>query len=153
MDHPCRCIARALAAPASPLRYDERLNEYHLVWESDDKTRRTMIVRYCPFCAIRMPESKRGELFHTVSEDEAAAVRLRIGGATTEAEIVAALGPPDRVLELDQIHGGTWWEGFEAPAFKTVKQLDWLNLGRTIVFTLQVDADGKIQWIFGPKPK
>jgi hypothetical protein len=50
----CGWLERAAAEPSSPIGFDETANEYHLV-----HGRFYTILRFCPFCGCKAPESRR----------------------------------------------------------------------------------------------
>lgn len=50
----CGWLERAAAEPSSPIGFDEKANEYHLV-----HGRFYTILRFCPFCGCKTPESRR----------------------------------------------------------------------------------------------
>src|SRR5215469_5914967 len=45
--------------PNSPIKYDIKLNEFHVQFQDDGY----LMIWYCPACGGATPESKRGELF------------------------------------------------------------------------------------------
>jgi hypothetical protein len=67
------------------------LNEYHLVRGPKDY----MMIYYCPCCGGRAPKSRRGRLFHTLTDIE----RDRLVGLTkdmrTLQDVTTAFGEPD----------------------------------------------------------
>lgn len=140
---PCSCVRIHAAEPAGPLKYDERLNEYELVYDSGHG-RSSYPVYHCPWCGTRMPESKRSELFNTPDPADLAHLSTRLEGARTVRDVIARLGEPDRV-----------WPGFndderqrvlELP--RILRQLDYLRLSPTVQVIVQEREDGSVSWNF-----
>ena len=92
-DRPCDCGALEHVAkdPRVPIEFDPDLREYNIV-NASGRTR----IDYCPFCGGKVPESLRSTLFAQVSMEEDRRLFALAEGLKTEADLVAALGPPDR---------------------------------------------------------
>jgi hypothetical protein len=88
----CGVLERASRESDHVIRWDERLNEYHIVY---GKSGRPMMIYYCPFCGGSTPKSRRSLLFHTLTDAE----RQRLCNLTKEMrtvkEVVGAFGEPD----------------------------------------------------------
>lgn len=97
-DRRCNCgmLDRLAGDPKSPVKFDERLNEYHLEWE-----RRTVIMNSCFWCGGRLSESRRGEFFTEPSEEEMAEVRSFHSRIKTVGNALELLGPPDETHQWD----------------------------------------------------
>src|SRR5258708_928247 len=102
----CQCQgAEHLAAePDSPIAFDARLNEYHLV-----RGRWYSIMFYCFRCGGRLPESTRDELFFKPDAAEQAEATSLLATAKSRADIFRLLGPADEVfsrndLSIDHVH-------------------------------------------------
>lgn len=89
----CKCewLERAADDPKCPVEFDAELNEYHLVRGPKDH----MMIYYCPFCGGSAPKSKRGRLFHTLTDVE----RQRLVDLTKELrtlhDVTTAFGKAD----------------------------------------------------------
>jgi hypothetical protein len=91
-DRPCDCGALEYFArdPRVPIEFDPDLREYNIVNDSGE-TR----IHYCPFCGGKVPESLRSTQFAQVSLEEKRRLFALTEDLKTEADLVAALGPPD----------------------------------------------------------
>jgi len=96
----CQCgePQRWAAKSNSPIEFDARLNEFHLVYQGAYG-----LLRYCFVCGGRLPESRRGELFSQPSETEVEEVRRLIGAAKNLQDVLAALGKPDDTFDGETI--------------------------------------------------
>ena len=89
----CKCewLERAADDPKCPVEFDAELNEYHLIRGPKDY----MMIYYCPYCGGSMPKSRRGKLFHTLTDVE----RQRLVNLTkdirTLQEVTTAFGEAD----------------------------------------------------------
>jgi hypothetical protein len=64
----CKCdwLEHAADDPKCPVEFDAELNEYHLVRGPKDY----LLIYYCPFCGGSPPKSRRGRLFHALTDTE-----------------------------------------------------------------------------------
>jgi hypothetical protein len=95
---PCRCnyLQRQANHPDSPIVFDERTNEFHIVHRlksSDESAKFT--IYHCPFCGGAAPASKRDTLFAVVSHAETARLQEQLKGIRTVDDAIAVLGPAD----------------------------------------------------------
>ena len=86
----CHVLERASQEPDHAIRWDERLQEYHIVYGKS-----FMMIYYCPFCGGSTPKSRRSLLFHTLTDAE----RQRLCNITkdvrTVQEVIGAFGEPN----------------------------------------------------------
>jgi hypothetical protein len=87
----CGVLEYASRQPDHVIRWDERLQEYHIVHGKGSE----MMIYYCPFCGGSTPKSRRSLLFHTLTDVE----RQRLCDLTKDMrmvqEVVGAFGEPD----------------------------------------------------------
>src|ERR1041384_3533822 len=90
---PCDCgsLAHAAREPALPIEFDPRLNEFNFLYATGK-----MRIYHCPFCGGKAPESLRRNLFVQIPRAEADRLFRLTDGLKTVAEVLEALGPPDR---------------------------------------------------------
>ncbi|HTN02589.1 MAG TPA: hypothetical protein VL132_11945 [Planctomycetaceae bacterium] len=81
-----------------PIRFDPDLNEFSLDYDCNEG-RASHMMRYCFWCGGRLPKSRRGGLFTKPSRSETSDVRSKLSNATTFAELITTLGPPDQDFE------------------------------------------------------
>ena len=97
----CKCgwCERAADDPKTPIDFDTELNEYHIVRGPDDY----LLIYYCPFCGGETPKSKRGGLFHKLTDDE----RMRLVHLTKEMrtleEVTRAFGEPELKMPVGTV--------------------------------------------------
>jgi hypothetical protein len=94
---PCRCgaLERHAIEPDSPIRFDTELNEYHFVHRNSKGNEGYLLIRHCPFCGGKAPESRRDLQFRQLSLAEQIRLSKLIGDFHTIDEVIAALGEPD----------------------------------------------------------
>jgi len=89
----CKCewLERAADDPKCPVKFDAKLNEYHIVRGPKD----FLMIYYCPFCGGSAPKSKRAQLFHALTDVE----RQRLVDLTkdlrTVQDVSHAFGEPE----------------------------------------------------------
>jgi len=97
---PCQCrfLEEASVEPASPIVFDEKMNEYHI--ERVAKGRRGHYVIYhCPFCGGAAPRSRRHTFFATITSAEEERLFTLTSGLKSFEDVVAKLGKPDSDLD------------------------------------------------------
>ena len=89
----CKCewLERAADDPKCPVEFDAEVNEYHLVRSPQDY----MMIHYCPWCGGSAPKSKRGKLFHTLTDVESRRLVRLTQDMRTLQEVTTAFGEPD----------------------------------------------------------
>lgn len=89
-------MENASKEPNSPIQWDGRMNEYHIV----DANGGQMMVYYCPFCGGRVPASRRSSMFAHVTQQEETRIFELFRGVRTVADVIAKFGPADEELEF-----------------------------------------------------
>lgn len=84
--HLCEGMARALADPDIPLVYNDKFREYGIPVQDGGSS--VMLIKYCPFCGTKLPDSLRDEWFDRLDE--------------------LGLEPESPELPLD-MRSGAWW--------------------------------------------
>jgi len=87
----CRVLEHASREPDHPIRWDERLQEYYIVYGKSGR----MMIYYCPFCGGSTPKSRRSLLFHSLTDEEQRRLSNLIKGLETVQGVKAAFGEPD----------------------------------------------------------
>jgi hypothetical protein len=87
----CGSLERASKEPGHVIRWDEQLNEYHIVYGKDGQ----MMIYYCPFCGGSTPKSRRSLLFHTLTDAECRRLCDLTKDLRTVQEVTASFGEPD----------------------------------------------------------
>jgi hypothetical protein len=87
----CGLLERASKEPEHPIRFDSKLNEYHIALKSGG----IMMIYYCPFCGGRVPESRRSSLFAHVTNAEMNRITHLTKGIKTVSDVIASFGAPD----------------------------------------------------------
>ena len=131
----CGWLERAAAEPSSPIGFDERLNEYHIV-----HGRAYTILRFCLFCGCRTPKSRRESLFEVVPEAEMERLQDLVKGIKTLDDARRILGEPDEVMET----GGSREtpESETEPSRVTIygRTFRWLHLSQSAEIFVQMPA-------------
>jgi hypothetical protein len=129
---------RHAANPKCPIEFDERMNEYHLVFG-----RHCLILRYCFWCGGRLLESKRDAYFSTPEEEEIQEVGRLLAAAKTVEDVVRSLGTPDETYQ---------WRDDMMEACENQKMTRWkqtlryLKRWKSLVLDVQEMPDGAIQY-------
>jgi len=92
----CGALENASKEPDSPIRWEESMNEYHIV----DAKGGQMMVYYCPICGGRTPRSRRSSMFAHVTRQEEWRIIELFRGIRTVADVVARFGPADEEREF-----------------------------------------------------
>lgn len=87
----CGYLERMAEHPKCPVKFDEELNEYHIVGEGEGY----WMIYYCPFCAGSAPKSRRDRLFHRISDAEQHRLCNLTKDLRTVQDVTAAFGEPD----------------------------------------------------------
>jgi hypothetical protein len=84
-------LEHAADDPKCPVEFDAELNEYHLVRGPKDY----LLIYYCPFCGGSPPKSRRGRLFHALTDTERQRLVMLTKDMRTFQDVSRALGEPD----------------------------------------------------------
>lgn len=95
-DAPCDCtwLASKVDDGRWPILFDPLVNEYHFTFPTPHGPARA-IIRHCPGCGGRAPESKRASLFARISPDEQRRLQDLIAPLKTVDDVLRVLGTPD----------------------------------------------------------
>src|SRR5262245_22102219 len=135
----CQCgePQRWAAKSNSPIQFDARLNEYHLVCGDAYG-----LLRYCFFCGGRLPDSKREALFSIPNDAEQEEVRRLIGTAKNLQDVLAMLGKPDETFDEETCR-----------EYAVANELRWKRLYRyssrwkTLVLDVLEQPEGGISYV------
>jgi hypothetical protein len=94
---PCDCgfLQRSADDPDLPIQFGERLNEYVIAYTKPDGIEGTLLLRHCPFCGGKSPQSKRASQFAVIPSAEEMRLLDITRSLHTVDEAIASLGPPD----------------------------------------------------------
>jgi hypothetical protein len=92
----CGSLQKYADSPDIPIEFDSKLNEYHFVLTDAAGFKGHITLRHCFFCGGKAPESKRANLFATISSAEQSRLLALVEPLKTADAVMAALGPPDR---------------------------------------------------------
>jgi len=91
----CNCLHDAANNPDAPIKFDEHLNEFHIIYFVNG-SEGYLLIRHCPCCGGKAPESRRASLFAAISVQELS----RLAELTTPLkrlnDVITAFGDPDR---------------------------------------------------------
>jgi hypothetical protein len=99
----CGYLERSADNPDIPIRFDEKMNEYHFVYERQDGIGGNLLLRHCPFCGGRAPESKRAAFFAVIPSAEESRLLKLTRAIHTVDDAVRSLGIPDNDYETGMI--------------------------------------------------
>jgi hypothetical protein len=92
----CRCqtLERQADDPTTPLVFDRKTDEYHILREGGTKAGYA-VVYYCFFCGGRAPASKRDQLFARIPEQEKHRLSQLCSKIRTFHDAIRTFGPPE----------------------------------------------------------
>jgi len=86
----CEWLERKADDPTTPIEFDAKLNEYHIVCGPKN----FLMIYYCPFCGGAAPKSKRERLFHTLTDKERRRLVSLTKDLRTLKDVTSAFGEP-----------------------------------------------------------
>jgi hypothetical protein len=94
---PCTCgyLDNNAQDPFSSIVFDETTNEYHFEFQHPSGARVSVVIFHCPFCGGAAPESKRPELFASLSSEEKLRLECTVQEIRTLKDVERTLGKPD----------------------------------------------------------
>ena len=151
----CGVLERASKEPEHPIRFDPKLNEYHIALKGGV----IMIIYYCPFCGGRVPESRRSSLFAHATIAELYQITHLTKGIKTVSDVIARFGAPDEDCERMSGIGHPEKVG-KPPSGELffVRTLVYKNISETIDLHFSVGANESVhpswhgKYIGPPKP-
>ncbi len=146
---PCQCtFLRHLASdPESNIRYDPRLNEYHIVGSHS-----LTMIYHCPFCGGRAPKSLRSFMFEYLSDTERQRLEHLVSGLDSLEAIQSKLGPPTFDLDPGKPHANEATDEREAESDPFYRILTYEALSDSADLTVQVRRSGEVICIIHAKP-
>jgi hypothetical protein len=127
---PCKCgwLEREAAEAGSSIRFDEDLNEFHILNRPPD--RGYLLIYHCLFCGGAAPRSRRATLFARPTRAELDRLERVVSGLTSVAQAVKKLGKPksDRANRLRTMSAGS---NTEAPKAESFRVMVFTNVSRT----------------------
>ena len=145
----CNYLQNEADEPDSPVEFDARMNEFHFVYQTNgNKTE--MIIRHCPFCGGKAPQSKRTTLFAKISDAERNRLLELTRNLHTIEEVFAALGPPDIDNPNGWITESPEKDG-EPGKVQAYRTLVYENLSETAKVNMTVHAAGQVAISFSGK--
>jgi hypothetical protein len=148
----CGYLARSAQDPNVPVKFDAELNEYSFEITSPSGAKISMIIYHCPLCGGVASESKRPELFATVSKKEAARLERITRQLKTVQDIETSLGAPDDdrtysiASDLPEVRtpNGT-------REFGPIRQMTFARLSKTADVQFTLFSNNEVAWTFVPK--
>ena len=143
----CGALERCSKEPGHPIRFDDRMNEYHL-----HHARGQMMIYYCLFCGGRTPTSRRATLFAHVSDAERGRLSSLFAGISTEKEVLERFGRPDEETDFGVISVVPEKDG--KPEHGTAaRQLKYTRLSEVAVVVFNAYGDGRVTRTWYSKPE
>lgn len=98
-----------------------------------------MFLSYWPFCGVKLRESKRGQYFLDVSEEEQTRLLLLVEDCATRADVSAKLGEPDKSFPKMQGLDRIWQQPILSPSCAL-----YTKLSETAELRITFDDEGTI---------
>lgn len=136
------------ADPHSPVKFDERVSEFQLTFDTvknDRPASLSMIWRFSPFTGRPLP-SRRAGFFMEPAQEDVLMVKQKLYPARTFAEVEAALGPPDESITGDFLGSGFFGS-------RRIAQHAWTNIAPTLRIVVWELDDGGIDFTYVGKRK
>jgi len=90
----CNWLASHVDDGRWPIVFDPVVNEYHFTYPTPHGPA-CAIIRHCPWCGGRAPQSKRASLFARISPHERQRLKELIAPLKTVDDVLRVLGKPD----------------------------------------------------------
>jgi len=142
----CGTLERCSKKAMHPIRFDARMNEYHLHHE-----RGQMMIYYCPFCGGRPPLSRRDSFFSHVTDEEKARLSSLLAGITTEQDVLQRFGRPDEEVDIGTFCVTPERDGKPEHGVGA-RQLKYTQLSDVSVVVFQAYGDGRVTRTWYAKP-
>jgi len=141
----CGALQRAAEDDATPVEFDKKLNEFHLVYGLERSGK--MMMPHCFFCGGKAPESLRASLFTRPSREELNRLIELTRPLKTLQETLAALGEPESDREASTIITQPEKDGLpeEARAYRT---LTYDGLSDTVRVKAGVNGMEQVAFVF-----
>lgn len=148
---PCECdwFENAAAEPNIPIVFNERLNEYNLVFDSAGGSA-SMPLYFCPFCGGAAPKSRRDELFARITTLELNRLQAVTSGLHTVEDVIRELGPPDHDLAAGE-GAISAPKGHIPPMAQHFRMLVYSRLSETIDIRVTDRDEGRVRFTFTGK--
>jgi hypothetical protein len=140
----CGWLERGAADPADPIVFDASLREFQLVCAGENLPVQNKVIRFCPFCGGRAPQSVRAEMLPSVPASERLRLLGLVRGVSSLEHAIELLGAPDS----DDPHGsaGTRADG----EFGTMRTLSYRRLS-VHAEVLLIDRAGRVDVVIRPQ--
>lgn len=152
-DRPCDCgwPDRSAKNPTVPVVFDEEMSEYHIAYGPE--RRGHLIIRYCPWCGGRLPESRRTSFFTEPDPAEVSEVERLMSGIRDIPAMLRVLGEPDATHVWSPLHDEfAQVRGVEAAAWK--RQFTYGARWQTLVLGVFEGDEGSVKhWSISGQPK
>ena len=130
----CRWPTYAVESDSFPVAFDMRMNEYHLQTSPDGHA----IIRYCPSCGGKLPESNRDSFFTEPADEEVNELNTLLNSIIGAGDMHRILGVPDD--KTSSSTNNPW-------AFQYTYSSKW----RTLELIVHESADGELTFSYGGK--
>ena len=144
----CGWLERAAREPSSPIGFDERLQEYHIV-----HGRAYSILRFCPRCGFKTPKSRREPSSEVVPGAEMDRLQGMVRGIRTLDDARRVLGEPDDVVEPGGSSQTPESEGDPPRVTLSGTMFRWLNVSKSADVSVQIPAPADVSVVISPKPR
>jgi|SRR5579859_6466181 len=149
MHHRCFMFETLLSRVKLPIARDPETDQYYLLI---NKTRKGRIaINFCPWCATPISADQAGN-FHEPEKNEVQALKRRLSGAKTIADVTALLGSPDRSFDLGPSSRASSTKRHSLEHKHVIKQVDYENVARSFELSVQEIETGGIRYLYCPKP-
>lgn len=148
----CRCtcgiLERASREPGHVIRWDDNVGEFYIAWGEDQR----MNVYYCPICGGSAPPSRRGSLFHTISQAERERLFELTSGIETVQDVISQWGEPDLRMStgLSKI---TPERDDQPETAQSFPAMIYSNLSEVAEVRVVVFPMGRVEFLFSGKEK
>jgi len=150
---PCACgwLGRMASNPNVPVKYASEVNEYHLEHVDEHGGKTFAVLYHCPFCGGAAPESKRGDLFSKISDQEAARLRALTDKVKSGADAMRVLGHADDDEPIDIPAGTALRPKRDGTLFRPKRVLTFSQLSDVAEVQVMVDEADEAQVTIAPK--
>ncbi len=148
----CECgyLQRAADEPGNPIEFIKEMNEFVFTYGDYPGGKANLAIYHCPWCGGVAPQSKRDQLFVTVSREEKDRLAEVLRPIKTIEDAITKFGNPD----FEGSFSTTYQESESMPPTTVCgRRITYYDLSEVADVCFLERADGKAGWTIEGKDK
>ncbi len=146
----CTWLRTMAESPDHPIEFDAETHEFRFVYPAAHG-KGSLVIRHCPWCGGKTPESLRHSRFMRISEGERQRLLRLFKGLKCLEDMLSAFGPPDE----DRAQGliaETPEKGGHPSEIQAYRLLVYHGLSDTATVKVQVYPNDRVGFMLSGKP-